>query len=175
MKITGIRTQPYQIKMQRPIGDANNPVGYDLLTTNALWLDTDEGVSGIAMAGAPGGLLQALVDDILLGKDPRGVQGHWNNMVDYVFKGGNRGQATATIASLDVALWDLKARLNDEPLWIGRDAPADSEMAFGPGHIDDVAVFAGELTADEVRRLFEGAAAIEIAKPRSRGTASAKE
>ena len=38
-------------------------------------------------------------------------------MVDHVFKGGNRGQATAAIAALDVALWDLKARINDEPLW----------------------------------------------------------
>lgn len=94
MKITGIRTQPFQIKMQRPIGDANNPTGHDLLTANALWIDTDEGLSGIAMSGAPGGLLQSLVDDILVGKDPRGVRGHWNNMIDYVFKGGNRGHAT---------------------------------------------------------------------------------
>ena len=55
MKITGIRTQPYQIEMKRPIGDSNNPVGGDTMLSNALWLDTDEGLSGIAIGGAPGG------------------------------------------------------------------------------------------------------------------------
>jgi L-alanine-DL-glutamate epimerase-like enolase superfamily enzyme len=103
--------------MQRPIGDANYPTGNDMMTTNALWLDTDGGLSGIAMSGASGALLQTLVEEILVGKDPRGVLGHWNNMLDYVFKGGNRGHATSAIAALDVALWDLKARINDEPLW----------------------------------------------------------
>ena len=56
MKITGVRTQPYQIKMKRPIGDANNPIGRDVMTPTALWLDTDEGISGISMARAGGGL-----------------------------------------------------------------------------------------------------------------------
>ena len=82
MKITGIRTQPYQIKMKRPIGDANNPIGGDTMISNALWLDTDEGLSGISITRAPGGLLQAMVDTLLVGKDPRGVLGHWNAMVD---------------------------------------------------------------------------------------------
>ena len=117
MKITGIRTQPYQIAMKRPIGDANNPVGGDTMISGALWLDTDEGLSGIAMTGAPAGLMQTMVDRLLVGKDPRGVLGHWNEMVDYVFKGGNRGHATDAISALDIALWDLKARINDEPLW----------------------------------------------------------
>jgi L-alanine-DL-glutamate epimerase-like enolase superfamily enzyme len=104
MKITGIRTQPYQIKMKRPISNANNSVGGDLMTSTALWLDTDEGLSGISMARGGGGLLQSMVDNLLIGKDPRGVLGHWNTMVSHVFKGGNRGQATAAIAALDVAL-----------------------------------------------------------------------
>ena len=38
MKITGIRTQPYQIKMKRPIGDSNNPTGHDWLISNTLSL-----------------------------------------------------------------------------------------------------------------------------------------
>ena len=51
--------------MKRPIGDANNPVGHDTWTSNALWLDTDEGIWGIAMSGAAGGLLQSMVDNLL--------------------------------------------------------------------------------------------------------------
>lgn len=152
MKITGLRTQPYQIEMKRPIGDANNPVGGNVMTSTALWLDTDDGVSGISMAGAGGGLLQSMVDNLLVGKDPRGVLGHWNEMIDHVFKGGNRGNATAAIAALDVALWDLKARINDEPLWKTLGASSNKVRAYASG-IDS------PLTDDEVRAFYEGMAA----------------
>jgi len=133
MKITGVRTQPYQIKMKRPIGDANNPTGGDLMTSTALWLDTDEGLSGISMAGGGDTLLHAMVDNLLVGKDPRGVLGHWNTMVDHVFKGGNRGQATAAIGALDIALWDLKARINNEPLWKTLGASSNRVRAYASG------------------------------------------
>ncbi len=36
--------------MNRPFGDANNPIGGRPMTSTALWLDTDEGLSGISMA-----------------------------------------------------------------------------------------------------------------------------
>jgi L-alanine-DL-glutamate epimerase-like enolase superfamily enzyme len=152
MKITGVRTQPYQIKMKRPIGDANNPVGGDLMTSTALWLDTDEGLSGISMARGEGGLLQSMVDNLLVGKDPRGVLGHWNTMVDHVFKGGNRGQATAAIEALDVALWDLKARINDEPLWKTLGASSNKVRAYASG-IDY------PLTDEGIRSFYERMAA----------------
>jgi hypothetical protein len=51
MKITGVRTVPYQFTMQRPIGDANNPAGSDQMPGLAVFLDTDEDLSGIAMGG----------------------------------------------------------------------------------------------------------------------------
>jgi L-alanine-DL-glutamate epimerase-like enolase superfamily enzyme len=152
MKITGLRTQPFQIKMRRRIGDANDPVGRDVMTSTALWLDTDEGISGISMARAGGGLLQSMVEELLVGKDPRGVLGHWNTMVDYVFKGGNRGHATAAIAALDVALWDLKARINGEPLWKTLGASSNRVRAYASG-IDY------PLSDDEIRAFYAGLAA----------------
>ena len=152
MKITGVRTQPYQIKMKRPIGDANNPTGGDLMTSTALWLDTDEGLSGISMAGGGDTLLHAMVDNLLVGKDPRGVLGHWNTMVDHVFKGGNRGQATAAIGALDIALWDLKARINNEPLWKTLGASSNRVRAYASG-IDY------PLSDNEIKTFYESLAA----------------
>ena len=112
MKITGVRTIPYQLTMQRPIADANHPAGSDQMPGLAVFLDTDTGLSGIAMGGARD-MIHTLVDGLLVGRDPRGVLGHWNAMVDFVFKSGNRGANTAAIASIDTALWDLKARINE--------------------------------------------------------------
>lgn len=152
MKITGIRTQPYAIEMHRPIGDANNPVGGNLMASTAIWLDTDEGISGISMGRGGDGLMKAMVDNLLVGKDPRGVLGHWNTMVDHVFKGGNRGQATAAISALDIALWDLKARINDEPLWKTLGASSNRVRAYASG-IDY------PLSDEEIKAFYERLAA----------------
>ena len=50
MKITGVRTVPYQLTMQRPIADANYPVGSDQMPGLAVYIDTDEGITGISWA-----------------------------------------------------------------------------------------------------------------------------
>ena len=38
-------------------------------------------------------------------------------MVEKYFKGGHDGIANDAISAIDVALWDLKAKINEEPLW----------------------------------------------------------
>lgn len=134
MKITNVSTQLYEITMDRPIGDANNPEGRQQMAGLAVFLESDEGVTGIAL-GSPGaaGQIKTLTEHVLMGRDPRGVQGLWKEMVDFVFKGGNRGGATAAISALDIALWDMKARLNDEPLWKTLGASTRHVKAYGSG------------------------------------------
>jgi len=112
MKITGFRVENYTMQMDRPIADANYPAGEGLMPSSLLWIETDEGVSGIA----PGGGDVERFFHILEGQDPREVVGLWRKMVDYVHKGGLVG-AGAPISAIDVALWDLKAKLGSEPLW----------------------------------------------------------
>jgi L-alanine-DL-glutamate epimerase-like enolase superfamily enzyme len=115
MKITGARTHTYEIELIRPLGDANFPMGNTHLAMSAFFLDTDEGLTGVAFGG--GKAAEDLVNTLLIGRDPRDVRGHWKRMVDAVFKGNNRGPVAGAIASVDVALWDLKAKANHEPLW----------------------------------------------------------
>jgi L-alanine-DL-glutamate epimerase-like enolase superfamily enzyme len=112
MKITGFRVENYTMQMDRPIADANYPAGEGLMPSSLLWIETDEGVSGIA----PGGGDVERFFHVLEGQDPREVVGLWRKMVDYVHKGGLVA-AGAPISAIDVALWDLKAKLGSEPLW----------------------------------------------------------
>ena len=112
MKITGFRVENYTMQMDRPIADSNYPSGEDLMPASLLWIETDEGVSGIA----PGGGDIERFFHLLEGQDPREVVGLWRKMVDYVHKGGLVA-AGGPISSIDVALWDLKAKLANEPLW----------------------------------------------------------
>ena len=114
MKITGYKLDKYIQQLDRAIGDANYPKGDDLMGMSILQIETDEGITGIA----PGG--NDAVEDlfhVIEGKDPRGVTGLWKEMVDWVHKGNNEGAVNGAISAIDVALWDLKAKINDEPLW----------------------------------------------------------
>ena len=100
--------------MSRKIGDVNYPLGIDQCTGSICFIDTDEGITGVSLGGS--GSIAKLAA-LIVGEDPRGVVGLWKRMLDFVFKGGNEGQDKAALSAIDVALWDLKAKINDEPAW----------------------------------------------------------
>ena len=153
MKITGIRSILFEHQMARPIGDANNPRGRDQYAGLAVFLDTDLGLTGVAL-GNPGqqGDIHAMAENLLVGRDPRGVVGLWQRMADFAFKGGNRGAITDVIGTLDVALWDLKAKANGEPLWKTLGASSRAVKAYASG-IDLC------LNDEEIRAFYERQAA----------------
>ena len=134
MKITGIRSTLFEHQMARPIGDANNPRGRDQYAALAIFLDTDAGLTGVAL-GNPSAQadIHAMAKNLLFGRDPRGVVGLWQRMASFAFKGGNRGDITDVIGALDVALWDLKAKANDEPLWKTLGASSRHVKAYASG------------------------------------------
>ena len=134
MKITGVRTRLYEFTAARGLGDANLPTGSNRANGLAVFLDTDEGLTG-CITGSPGArsAIHGLTESLLVGQDPRGVRGLWKRMVDAAFKGGNRGQITGAISALDIALWDLKAKINNEPLWRTLGAAVPKVKAYASG------------------------------------------
>jgi len=115
MRITGFRHEQYLMKLDRAIADCNQPEGVELLPGSILLIETDEGVSGVGL-GFGGEVIGSLFG-VLEGRDPRETMALWMAMNDAIHKGGNEGAANAAISILDVALWDLKAKLADQPLW----------------------------------------------------------
>jgi L-alanine-DL-glutamate epimerase-like enolase superfamily enzyme len=130
MKITGYRVEQYRMKLDRPVGDANLPGGVDILPGSILFLDTDENVTGIALGYGAGveGLFGAVE-----GADPRETVALWIRMNDWLHKAGNEGAASAALSAIDVALWDLKAKLADEPLWRTLGAREGRVRAYASG------------------------------------------
>jgi L-alanine-DL-glutamate epimerase-like enolase superfamily enzyme len=114
MKITGLRVRYYEYEMQRPIGDVNGPLGNQHGAGAFTLVETDDGITGVSLGG--NGAVRSM-EHLLVGEDPRGVVGLWKRMQDFVFKVGNEGQNKGAIAAIDCALWDLKAKINQEPLW----------------------------------------------------------
>jgi L-alanine-DL-glutamate epimerase-like enolase superfamily enzyme len=103
------------MKMDRPVGDANLPSGVEMLPGSILYLETDENVTGIAL-GYGGGAIESLFG-VIEGADPREVVALWIRMNDFLHKAGNEGAASAALSAIDVALWDIKAKVAAEPLW----------------------------------------------------------
>ena len=77
------------------------------------------GVRGLGFTyGSPA--CAAVIDnhlrDVVVGADATAVQSTWRAMVAAVRNIGRPGVASAAIAAVDIALWDLKAKLLDLPL-----------------------------------------------------------
>jgi L-alanine-DL-glutamate epimerase-like enolase superfamily enzyme len=152
MKITGVRTRLYEYRTVRKLADANDPTGSDSGSGLATFIDTDEGVTGV-MVGNPGarGTIHSLVNGLLVGQDPRGVRGLWKRMIDSAFKGGIRGPVASAISTIDIALWDLKAKIAGDPLWRMLGASVPKVKAYASG-IDLC------LTDDEIFAFYSGLA-----------------
>ena len=131
MKLTGFRHETYLMKMDRPISDCNQPDGVELLPGSILQLQTDTELTGLALGFGGEGI--AGLFPVIEGHDPRDVVGLWMKMNDAVHKGGNEGAANAALSIIDVALWDLKAKIANEPLWRTLGAMEGRVKAYASG------------------------------------------
>jgi L-alanine-DL-glutamate epimerase-like enolase superfamily enzyme len=114
MKITGYRSLTTTHDWGRPVGDVNGVVACGITEVPILILETDGGLTGIGLGQ------HADVDRVfpaVEGKDPRAVTALYDSMLAHVFKSGHAGATYGAIAAVDMALWDLKAKMADEPLW----------------------------------------------------------
>ncbi|MGW0817447.1 enolase C-terminal domain-like protein [Streptomyces viridiviolaceus] len=114
MRITGYRSLATVHQWGRPVGDVNGVVAGGVTEVPVVLLETDEGLTGIGLGG---GADAHRVFPALEGQDPRAVTSLYDRMLAHVFKSGHSGHTFGTIGALDMALWDLKAKIADEPLW----------------------------------------------------------
>ena len=142
MKITGYTSLTTVHDWGRPIGDINGFVAAGKTEVPILLVHADGGLVGVGL-GAHTDIER--VFPAVEGEDPRSVTALYDRMLAYVFKTGHAGATFGTIGAVDMALWDLKAKMADEPLWRtlgGRDR-------FVPAYASglDIALTDGELVA----------------------------
>lgn len=173
MKITAIRTVPYWYNLDRPIGDVNLPEGVTVGADLAVFIDTDEGLTGTTIGALDAEDPIRRLEGVLRGRDPRSVRGIWNHLFALSFKTGNSGPAKSALSALDCALWDLRAKAHGVPLWkelggegrgirayaSGLDAPlTDEQLVVFYSRMAAMGVSAGKLKVgagpeDDIRRL----------------------
>lgn len=114
MRITGWRTVTTVHDWGHPVGDANGVVRDGRTEVPVLLVETDGGLTGVGI-GPHAGIER--IFPAVEGEDPRAVAALYDRMLAHVFKTGHAGQVYGAIGVLDMALWDLKAKMAGEPLW----------------------------------------------------------
>ncbi|MEV6588754.1 D-mannonate dehydratase ManD [Streptomyces acidicola] len=129
-----------------------------------LKLTTDDGLTGLGDATLNGRELAVVsylrdhVAPLLIGRDPHRIEDTWQ----YLYRGAywRRGPVTmAAIAAVDVALWDIKAKVAGLPLYqLLGGASRDRLLAYGHASGQDIP----ELLDSVRARLAEGYQAVRI-------------
>ena len=135
MKITKINIHPLQADHGRLTWTAHEPFARAILTL--VEIHTDAGVVGIGeVASGPQAVvcdMLRMIEPVLLGMDPRGHVEIWDRMLSIttprpgaIFHGDDlpsplprhlRGQFLAAMAGIDIALWDIKGKAVDLPVF----------------------------------------------------------
>ncbi|WP_371400516.1 mandelate racemase/muconate lactonizing enzyme family protein [Kribbella sp. NBC_00662] len=144
MKITGYRSLSTVHDWGRVTGDVNGVQSGDTTPVPVLIVETDAGIEGVGV-GAHTDI--ARVFPAVEGEDPRSVVALYDRMLDWVFKAGHAGPVFGTIGAIDTALWDLKAKAADEPLW----RTLGARERFVPGYASGLEY---GLTDEELAELY---------------------
>lgn len=132
MKIAQVRARTVRVPLARPAEIARRrlPERYYTIVRAV----TDGGVEGLGFClGGPTVTLfiRSLLADLVTGQDPFDTERLWDEMYQAILLLGRRGAGIRALSALDIALWDIKARASNVPLW-----------KFMGGHCDHVPAYA---------------------------------
>src|ERR1700752_1910220 len=123
MKITKIQSDILHIPEDDPLADMPEDVNR-LRPIVILRMQTDQGIEGIGLTfygGAMTGSFRVAVDELgalCIGEDPLRIEAIVRKLRlaagDSV---GPAGVFTLALAAIDTALWDIKGKALDQPLW----------------------------------------------------------
>ncbi|MFC6615545.1 mandelate racemase/muconate lactonizing enzyme family protein [Halopenitus salinus] len=158
MEITEVESYPIEIPLAEPVSFSNRTIHFrDHAITR---IRTGEGLEGVGYslgyeaAGLIADSVESRLEEVLVGEDPRDVARLWEEMYDSNVQIGRTGLFLRAISSVDIALWDLKAKAAGEPLYklLGGYADAVPTYASGGYYRDDKG---HEGLREEVRRYVE--------------------
>ncbi|MGD0803651.1 MAG: mandelate racemase/muconate lactonizing enzyme family protein [Candidatus Bathyarchaeia archaeon] len=117
MKITSIKAEIYNVPIHVPIieREYDRPIVF-------VRLETDEGITGYGLTGAIQryGVKEFINKELapfLKGKNPLETEALWNQMYLTHNPRSQTGMWSSAISAIDIALWDVKGKHYDEPVW----------------------------------------------------------
>lgn len=122
MKISEVETRMYRFPPHRKITDAIQE--FEKMEVVVAILRADDGSEGMGLTytiGRGGRAIKTLLDSemvpLVLGEDPFNIERIWEKIWWQLHWVGRQGIASLAMAAVDIALWDLKARALELPLY----------------------------------------------------------
>jgi len=105
-----------RVRYFRNSGDSTGNRGQPMVnqSSNVVLIETERGLTGIGEGGEPTSMDECA--SMLIGLDPFRIDQHWQRMLRGYFYPAGR-EKIHSLGALDMALWDLKAKALDVPLW----------------------------------------------------------
>jgi len=172
MRITDVSATAYEIPVQLPLLDA--PEDTALVLTR---VETANGVVGYGETGylnprATADFVNNEIADAIIGMDPRHTERIWDTLYEEFNPRAQTGVWSTAVSAVDVALWDVKGKHYDEPVWrlLGgarSEVPAYVTFGFAEYDVEQLRTLAESLVDDGAERLKMVVAATEDATPQS--------
>ncbi len=159
MKITEVRTTLLSLPADEPLANfPDNPGGKRLVV--ACEIDTDDGLTGIGvtlLANALMPTVRAAVDQLgaaTIGQDPLRIGAVTKKLWDLGGNCGPGGVFMMALSAIDIALWDIKGKALEQPLWkllgAGRDrVPTYASGALMRGLTNDQCVASARVLVEK--------------------------
>ena len=118
MKIVEVRTHVLQAPLRQPFSWS-----FDGTATRSACLveiETDDGVIGWGECFGPAPLNAAIVQSFkkhLIGADPCASEAIWQTLYNRFRDQGQKGLAITALSGVDIALWDLRGKVSDLPIY----------------------------------------------------------
>ena len=134
MQLARLDTRVYRVPTDRP--EADGTYQWDsttIVVVEAVAADGTRGLGYSYTAAAAAGVVHDLLEPAVVGCPLDNVRQAWDRMLAVVRNVGRPGVAATAISAVDVALWDLKARLDGRPLYRLLGAHREAVPVYGSG------------------------------------------
>ena len=134
MKITDAQAILISIPLRKPTSMSNKTVtAREYVVTR---VHTDEGITGSAYTLGGAVVLSAVNDalkPLVIGADPFDTERLWDKMFRTTLMVGRKGAVIRALSTIDIALWDIKGRALNQPLYKLLGAYTDKVPVYSSG------------------------------------------
>lgn len=123
MKITSVDTFILKSTLEKPFAYSQGWV--EGRSTTVVRIRTDDGLEGWGETFSVGlqppdiaaSVIESALKPLILGKDPRQTDVLWDTMYVRTRDFGRKGVVIGAISAIDIALWDIRGKAADLPVW----------------------------------------------------------
>lgn len=129
----------YKIPLKEVLSDAmhGDHTHFDVIVCKLYTEDGYEGVGYTYTGGKGGEAIVSLIEKELIpyvqGKDSRRVEAHWHKMNEVLHYVGRGGILSFAISAVDIALWDIRCKRLNQPLWQVAGGHSNSTRCYAGG------------------------------------------